>query len=371
MHSSARADFAWTGDCKEGRPPASPERHRAEPPQGQNGTQHEAPNAGPLAVLRRNRGWAAPCTASRAMSVCVRHGSADASSTAESVGAGSRRSAQIGSLLGGLVLTVAVSGCAPTVQAASASAAKGAAPEITNATLGVFEDPQTRERLAKIVASPEVQRAMQDMSAGISEGVVRGLSDEAMEARLDILVRQLTRAAMASVTKNANEELAPAVTGMTRRVVDSIIDEASTAEHREQMARVAEAIALQATRGVANEVPRSFGPALREAMQNELAPGLIAIVQSSEFKASFGELSHELSRQAVIGSNEALAELADQRRHEEGGSPLGVIGTMTARTTWLPVVIACAIAFAAFLFLLLRGRKQAKPPPGPPAPRPS
>src|SRR5689334_12871899 len=87
-----------------------------------------------------------------------------------------------------LALALASNGCAQTAKSAGAEAAKGAVPAGTRAELTTLEDPNTRERLAGVLATPEVQRAIDELSAGISRGVVEGLTSEEAKERLAGLV---------------------------------------------------------------------------------------------------------------------------------------------------------------------------------------
>lgn len=259
-----------------------------------------------------------------------------------------------------------LAGCAPNVRAMSADVAKGATPAAAESGLATMEDPETRARLAKVLGTPEMQLAMREVSAGLSRGVVEGLSSEAMEQHLDKLVTRLSRATILAISKGMDEDLSPAM----ERMVGSSIDAAMSSERRAQMSRLAGAIVAEIMRSIAAELPASvapamrkalhddLGPALRETVNKDLTPALADMARSPAIKAAFGEAAHEVARQSVLGSNQALAELAEQRKRENGGGPLGSVVTFFGERTWLLGVLMTVLMFSVPLVWLVVDRRR-------------
>lgn len=239
-----------------------------------------------------------------------------------------------------VVVALASNGCAPSVRAAGASAAEGAVPAGTHSALSTLEDPATRARIAAIVASPEVQRAINDLSAGVSRGVVDGLTSEEVKRRLDELVSSLANAVV--------------------RAVDSAFDEALSDRNQKAVDRFASAITTSVMRSAAGEIPESIAPAIRKAMVEELGPGLAEAIRSPEMKAALGELSHDVARSATLGANNALAELDEKRKEKEGGMPLGGVGAFFAGRTWLLAALVVGLILAIPLAWLLRERRRSR-----------
>lgn len=195
----------------------------------------------------------------------------------------------------------------------SAEAARGAPPALTDSTLDVLEDEQTRARIAAVLATPELQQAMQEISRALTDGIVEGLSDE----RMSELVEKLS-------------------------------------------ARLTGALVTSSMQAVAREIPQSIAPALRQAIVDELGPAFAATLRDEQLRGALGETSHEIARQAVRGSNAALAELAEQQRREEGGRPLGAIGVFFGERMWLLAVLGAALVFLIPIVWLYKEHRSAR-----------
>jgi hypothetical protein len=218
-----------------------------------------------------------------------------------------------------LLSLIGASGCAPTVRSATEAAARAGAPAAADATLQVLEDQRMRERLAAVMATPEIQEAIQELSAGVAAGVVKGITTEEMapERFAGAVTQQIMRSASAEISKS----IAPA---MHQAIVDDL------------------------------------GPAMRESMHKDLAPGFAAMLKSPDVQSALAETSREVARQAVLGSNEGLAELAEKRKRDEGGAPLGSIGAFFMRRTWLLALLVAAAVFSVPIVWLLRERRATK-----------
>jgi hypothetical protein len=235
-----------------------------------------------------------------------------------------------------------------------------------------MEDEQTRARVAALLATPEMQRAMQELSGGLTQGVVKGLSSDEMSVHMNKLVGQFLRAIMSELARGLNDDLGPALTAITGRTIDAAFDSALSAQHQQQIDRFTAAIVGSVLRATAQEIPQSLapamhkamledvGPAIREMMHKDLAPGMSAMIRSPDFKAALGETTREVAHQAVLGSNEGLAELAEKRKNDNGGMPLGVVGAFFAKRTWLLVALVTAVVFSIPLLWLARERRLAR-----------
>ncbi|AKU99045.1 hypothetical protein AKJ09_05709 [Labilithrix luteola] len=244
------------------------------------------------------------------------------------------------------MFSVGACGCASSIRGASAEAARGGTPAAAESALDKLEDVRTQERIAAVMRAPEMQGAMRELGAGLSQGVVERLSSDEMNARIDELVSRFTRA-----------------------VVTSVEAEALSDTNKAELERFASAVTATVLRATSTEFPHSvgpalhraivdeLGPALRESMHNDLGPGVVALLHSPELKAALGETAHDVAKHAVLGSNEGLAELAEKTRHNEGGSPLGVFGEFFGKRTWLLAVLVTALVFGVPLVWLWRERR--------------
>ncbi|MBX3188361.1 MAG: hypothetical protein KF819_15190 [Labilithrix sp.] len=208
-------------------------------------------------------------------------------------------------VLAAFVLSTFVLGCGATVRSASAGAAEAA----TQAAVVTLEDPETRARVGAVLASPEMQRAMRELSAEVSQGVIDGLTDEERDARVQRLVATITAATM---------------------------------------------------RSAAGQISDTLAPAIRKAIVEEMGPGLGDALKAPAFKAAMAELSYDVARAAVMGSNEALAELAEKQRRDEGGAPLGTIGAFVAPRGWMLGALVATLILGAPLAWLWREHRRLK-----------
>jgi hypothetical protein len=224
------------------------------------------------------------------------------------------------SLLLVLVLLAAAllsTGCAPAIRQSSAEVAKGAVPATVETTLNKMDEPRTRQQIALIVGSPEMKRAVADLSESFTEGMGDGLGSDAMAANMTKLVRELTRAFTLA--------LAESVRGY--------------------------APAMQ------KAITQDLGPAISDTLHKELAPGVASMLDAPELQAALGQTTREVAHQAVLGSNEGLAEVAEKQKHDEGRQPLGTVARFLTSNMWLVIAIPAAIIVGLLLWMLKQLRE--------------
>ncbi len=236
----------------------------------------------------------------------------------------------------------------------------------------MLEDARTRERMAAVLATPEMQRALADLSGGLSQGVVKGLSSEQLSAEVDKLVGVFVHALMREMASSLNGDFGPAIDAFATKRIDNAFGVAFSPAHQEQMDRFTNAVVGSVMRSVAQEIPKSMGPALRQTMtddlgpamrdmmQKDLAPGMAAMITTPELKAALAQTAREVAHQAVLGSNEGLAEVAEQRKHDKSANPLGVVGSFFTERTWLLAALVVGLALAVPLAWLVRERRLAR-----------
>ncbi len=243
-----------------------------------------------------------------------------------------------------LAALAACLGCAvPVIREASRQATAGALDQ----GMGVLEDPRTRQRVAELMGTPEMQQAMRDVAAGFTNGVTGALTtDEATQriARLTSLVAETA----------------------ARAAVDASLSEAASAENQRRMEEMASATATAATHAamqtMATEMAAimgELGPVVQTTMRDDVAPSVRDLFNSAEIRGALGGAAYEMSRQAVLGSNEALAEL--EKRKQKTGMIARVSGVV-AQTSWLlPLLLAVFLATIIVLAVwLARARAAAR-----------
>jgi len=214
-----------------------------------------------------------------------------------------------------MTMAMAVSGvgCKAAVRDAASEVPRAAAPSLTKATVETFEDPQLRDRIADILASPEMQRGFEEASAAIAKGVAQGLTDAQLAEQLRAMIQRLTR------------ELAVAVTATLREAQPAV-----------------EELAAAMTKGVVRSMNESLG--------KELAPAIAATLRNPELRDAVGETGRDIGRQVVLGSNDGLHELEEGKRGE------GLIAKFTQNIPLIAVCIGFAVLLIPIAWLLAERR---------------
>jgi hypothetical protein len=244
-------------------------------------------------------------------------------------------------LIGALVFAWLVAGCGmPVVKEATKQATAGAMEQ----GLGAFEEERIRLRVADIVASPEMQKAMRDIAAGFTNGVTGSLTDEETVRRISLLTNAIaTTAARAAVDSALAELTSP---GNEKRLEEMAVSTATAgtrAAMQEMNAQVAAAM-------------ETFGPGLRTALSEDVASGVRDVLTRPELQQALSATAFELARQVVLGTNQGTADL--EKQNKKVGT-LAKLTALLAEASWLlPVLLAGAVA--TIVVLIVRMRRQTK-----------
>jgi len=200
-----------------------------------------------------------------------------------------------------LGLAVLVAGC---LKGSVRSATSAAVPVVVDESLTSFEDPHNRERFEKIIASPEMQGAIQDTARALVSGALEpgpaGTQVETLtDSMADILARDIRDRILPATVAGMRDSLNKAFTDADRRAAFRLLD-----------AAVAEATA-SAIRSASTEIPRSFVPAMRASMVDSL--------NAPEVHAALASVTADATRTALISSRDVITEL---REREQGSGPV-------------------------------------------------
>lgn len=198
--------------------------------------------------------------------------------------------------LGMLAVVSAVTSCGPALKQLETDVPKKAAVAVT--------DEEMRQRYADFLTSPQIEKATEELSTVVSRGIVQGLSDEQLVARLRPVVAELTRAiiaALAASTRQLNEPIRDIATSMTT----AVLEQART------------------------DLPRTLAPAIAETLRDP------------EVKAALGGTTQKVTHEAVKETGKAVTR---------------VVPTIV----WLTIVGAVVLLFAVPLAWLLKERAATK-----------
>jgi hypothetical protein len=230
----------------------------------------------------------------------------------------------------GLVATslVALPGCAAAVRSAASEAPRRAVPVAIDESLKAGEDEQTRQRLARILATPEIQAAIADAVRVAVRAAFDETSTEASERRIG----ELTRVVTAALAEDMSDHLVPAAVAGVRRSVDRKELEAG-------VTALVAAATTTALREAAREIPSSVGPATRESLVREL--------RSPELREAMSGLVGAAARE-VVDAMRSDVETANQA----GGAGLMVKAGRLVTLSWLlptGLGVLCVVIFVALL----------------------
>jgi hypothetical protein len=227
-------------------------------------------------------------------------------------------------------------GCAPSVAAAAKAATQGA----TDQTLQSLEDARVRQQILGIVRSPEMQATIQALASGVTKGVMGTVASDDAAKR--------------------TEQLASAITEtVTRTAIDSVLSETTTRANEQRLQEVATLTANTAVRAamstMASELRQDVGPALGTMMREDIAPSLRGLMGDPEIRGQLGTAAFEMARQAVLGSNEGMAEL-EAKKPKKGflAHMSGVFAEGGIVLTVLLVILLGTIGVLAFGLLHMR-----------------
>lgn len=191
------------------------------------------------------------------------------------------------------------SACASAVK----NAAKEAAPTAVHASVKEVHEPTTRDRVADVLADPNIQSSMTELSQSVADGVLDSLTekqrvDQAMAAG-DAFLEHMNR----SLAKSFEHDLSPAIAALIAASVERTLEQAKTQ-----------------------------GPLLKDAI---------------------GVAAREAGRQAALGFQDAVVE-SDRRRQRGEARPGEVLASVgrasdaVMRSTWIVVAaVAVALVLAA------------------------
>lgn len=197
-----------------------------------------------------------------------------------------------------------VAGCAPAI--------KGTAEAGIEGSLEALTEKENQVRLAEIATSPDVQESTRALAASVTEGLIEGFQQELEAPDLE------------QTRKIASATAAAAVRGMTSALAQGIRED--------------------------------IRPALAEA-DLALQPAVTRWLTDEQMRQAIGGMVHEVSREAVLGSEGALDTIARQKG--DSGFLEGLAGSLSMGWAALVALLsALALTFVALIVLVIKGNAQ-------------
>ncbi len=217
----------------------------------------------------------------------------------------------IHALLCGAILSLAP-GCGASVAELSAEIPKAATPAVVEAGLDTLEDPSTRLRLARLLATPEIRAIQRELAAGLLDATLAALGDEER-------IRPHRRAHVARRGQDVSRRgpgaalrWPPSVTrGAVGGALDAALDPGRTKAIEGSVGAVVETTVRSAARGieeadvaksVSSAMTTQIGPALGTTLRDDVTPGLASTLGDERLHRALGATAHVLGREMVLAA---------------------------------------------------------------------
>lgn len=215
-------------------------------------------------------------------------------------------------------------GCAGTVRSAAVNASRAGVPVVVDESLGAMEDPHTRERLEQIMASPEMQGAIQETAHALVLGALQPRGESGVQGA----AAGVTDTVAEALARDIREEILPAtVTGMRDSLHDIVSADDRRAILRTIDGAVGEATAA-AIRSASTELPRSLAPAMRAALVENL--------NSADLRAAVASMTADATRSALMSSRDVILDLHER---DENAGPVAQLVDRVQRMLERTVVV--------------------------------
>jgi hypothetical protein len=228
---------------------------------------------------------------------------------------------------------------------------------IVEESLESLDAPENRERLGRIVGSPQMQQAMHDLTSSIVGGVFDGVRAAQRKGGLgkDMDVGK-------SVGDALDDHIAPAVGKMTYRVVDAALSAALADKHLAQMEKAGEGATHAVVAGLARGLEQDLAPALAVALERDIGPAVALMIErdilpavgrgldTPEMQSAVANLTRSVATELVAGTDDAMEaeRVKDEAAGKEGG--LQVLGSSVA--IGYAIAVFVAFAFGTLLIVL-------------------
>lgn len=194
-----------------------------------------------------------------------------------------------------------------------------------------FEDPETQQRIERLLLDPEVQNAARELGAVAVRGAIAGATDEASQAALRQASTRYVRAVAAAAADSLRADLGPAAAESAdlavRRVLRTALSSETGKNARALVRELTRATVESLTEAAARGLQKDLGPALRAVLEDELGPALRTVIardiapalreaMAGELLPAIGLVARESTRQIVLGADEGLAEIRFRNRVE-------------------------------------------------------
>lgn len=196
-----------------------------------------------------------------------------------------------------VLLGAATVGCAPVIRQAATEVPHKATPIVIDEALIAFEKPETRKRIAAILASPEVRASIEALGADIVSGALGSLGEKEAAARLDAFATTIVAAFSREFAKGIDRDIVPAI----RRAVVGSLAEVLAPDRQKAITAALSTTSTAVTRDVAKTFGTEIIPALARSLGTEL--------QKPDVRQQVQDATEKATENVVLGAGKAVTEI--------------------------------------------------------------
>jgi hypothetical protein len=227
---------------------------------------------------------------------------------------------------------------------------------VLDESLETLDRKENRERLGRIMNSPQIRTAMHDITESIVLGVVHGMRkgmNEGGGSNIDIAK---------SMGDGMNRHITPAVAKLTTRLVDSALTATLADKHIAQIEKMAQGSTHAVLSGLASGMRDEMGPALAVTLERDLGPAIAVMLErdilpavgrgldTPEMQAAVANLTRSVATELVSGTTDAMQAESEEKKANGEESGLNVFGSRVA--IGYAVALFVAFAFGTMLVVL-------------------
>jgi hypothetical protein len=215
---------------------------------------------------------------------------------------------------------------------------------VVEESLTALDKEENRQKLGRIINSPQMRTAMHDLTESLVLGVVHGI-------RMARVEKLMGKDAAHTIGKGMDEHVTPAVGRLTYRIVDAALDASLSDEHIARMEKLSQGVTHSVLAGVGSGLRDEVAPALAVALDEEIGPAVAQMLErdimpavgrglnTPEMQSAIANVTRGVATELVHGTSHAMD--VEKAKDEQQGKPsrLGLFGS------------GIAIGYAVSLFL--------------------
>jgi hypothetical protein len=188
-----------------------------------------------------------------------------------------------------------LAGCGATIRSAASEAPRVAVPIVIDETVKSMEDPAMRERVARVMATPEMQQVIRQIAAAATAGALDEASTDGESARLARVGGTVMKAISRALVEVLTEDV---ITEPNSRVALQKLE-----------AGIVHTTALAtkvAVRAAGEEIPQTLGPAIGNSLATEL--------ESPELRTALSSAVADSTKAAFSGVRQQIIDIREPKK---------------------------------------------------------